>query len=323
MSQAPRTTFVASASSPDWNTIREEISCPLCQYNLRGLIEPRCPECGVPFQWQEVLNRHKFIHPYLFEHHPERNIRSLFATLWHGLRPLKFWRSVRPAHEPNTQRLLIFYAVCCLLVVASLVVAGSVLVLVYIATWNATPHFIPFQGSWSLSSGSVPPPRRIPNLLSYIDFVTWRRILGQTALPKLLFDLTVGMLLWPILTFLSLSVFQQTMARAKIQPVHLLRCVVYSVSAITCVALLEMLVIGIAALRMALAANANIISDFYPALEFCFAIVAALLALLVPIRLAIAYRVYLHFRHAEGVVLASQIIVFLAACTIILNIVYA
>ena len=23
-----------------------DISCPLCRYNLRGLLSPRCPECG-------------------------------------------------------------------------------------------------------------------------------------------------------------------------------------------------------------------------------------------------------------------------------------
>ena len=43
-----------TTSSPaiaiDWSTITENIECPLCLYNLRGLTEPRCPECGYQFQ---------------------------------------------------------------------------------------------------------------------------------------------------------------------------------------------------------------------------------------------------------------------------------
>src|SRR3954471_8593244 len=27
-----------------------DVPCPLCQYNLRGLLSPRCPECGRELQ---------------------------------------------------------------------------------------------------------------------------------------------------------------------------------------------------------------------------------------------------------------------------------
>ena len=27
-----------------------DVACPLCQYNLRGLMSPRCPECGRDLQ---------------------------------------------------------------------------------------------------------------------------------------------------------------------------------------------------------------------------------------------------------------------------------
>ncbi len=39
----------AAASSPDWSVIQEDILCPLCEYDLRMLAEPRCPECGYRF----------------------------------------------------------------------------------------------------------------------------------------------------------------------------------------------------------------------------------------------------------------------------------
>ncbi len=31
-----------------------EVPCPRCEYNLRGLTVPRCPECGLTFEWNEV-----------------------------------------------------------------------------------------------------------------------------------------------------------------------------------------------------------------------------------------------------------------------------
>src|SRR5262245_9378940 len=31
--------------------------CPHCDYNLTGLPEPRCPECGIEFRWEAVLHR--------------------------------------------------------------------------------------------------------------------------------------------------------------------------------------------------------------------------------------------------------------------------
>jgi len=32
----------------------EGMRCPNCEYNLTGLPQPRCPECGVEFTWDEV-----------------------------------------------------------------------------------------------------------------------------------------------------------------------------------------------------------------------------------------------------------------------------
>lgn len=32
-------------------------TCRKCSYNLTGLTEQRCPECGQPFTWQEVRRR--------------------------------------------------------------------------------------------------------------------------------------------------------------------------------------------------------------------------------------------------------------------------
>src|SRR5207237_816114 len=93
-------TMPASASAaPDWEQFSEEIHCPLCDYNLRGLVDPRCPECGFKFEWGEILARDKFTHPFLFEHHAERNVRSMLRTLVATNLPRRFWRTLKPTHD--------------------------------------------------------------------------------------------------------------------------------------------------------------------------------------------------------------------------------
>jgi hypothetical protein len=68
------------AAAPDWAAQREDLLCPLCEYNLRGLTDPRCPECGYRFDWDQLRDEKLKTHPYLFEHHPERNAWSFRKT---------------------------------------------------------------------------------------------------------------------------------------------------------------------------------------------------------------------------------------------------
>ena len=96
--------------APDWDAVREEVRCPLCGYQLRGLVEPRCPECGYTFSWPELTDPTRRRHPFLFEHHPNRNLWSFRRTLWAGLRPGRFWRSLSPA-QPSFPRRLAAYGI--------------------------------------------------------------------------------------------------------------------------------------------------------------------------------------------------------------------
>lgn len=74
----------ATDGPPEWAAIEADVFCPLCDYNLRGLTEPRCPECGFRFDWPHVLDPTRRLHPYIFEHHPERNFRSFWQTAFAG-----------------------------------------------------------------------------------------------------------------------------------------------------------------------------------------------------------------------------------------------
>ena len=60
--------------------IDQDLSCPMCGYNLRGLREARCPECGYACEWEDLIDPTRRLHPYLFEHHPEKNVASFLRT---------------------------------------------------------------------------------------------------------------------------------------------------------------------------------------------------------------------------------------------------
>src|SRR5215207_1118651 len=85
------------------------LHCPLCDYDLRGLVEPRCPECGHAFDRQELRDWRDRQHPWLFEHHPRRNAASFARTLFTSLvLPRRFWRGVRPVNTPVPRRLALY-----------------------------------------------------------------------------------------------------------------------------------------------------------------------------------------------------------------------
>jgi hypothetical protein len=44
----------ADPLDPGPKGLAEDLPCPRCQYNLRGLTVPRCPECGYHFAWSDV-----------------------------------------------------------------------------------------------------------------------------------------------------------------------------------------------------------------------------------------------------------------------------
>src|SRR3954447_5577159 len=89
-----------ASQAPDWATLARELHCPLCEYNLRGLVEPRCPECGHRFNWRQLLDTREHQHPFLFEHHPRHSVRSFFRTLRETLLPRRFWPTLQPVHTP-------------------------------------------------------------------------------------------------------------------------------------------------------------------------------------------------------------------------------
>jgi hypothetical protein len=275
----------SAATSPHWEQITREIACPLCGYNLRGLTHPVCPECGHHFDWPAVLNVDQSIHPYLFEHHPRRNVSSFLRTFVGNFQLFTFWETVKPTQQIRIGRLWAYWAICavvCLL--PALLVIG-----ISIRRW-----IILTAGRTSLSTAL----HNVRYLIRYDG--TIRGVL-------------VGCLLWaifPLLTFLSLRIFAQSMRRAKVRPAHVFRCAIYCGDIILWNALFELGAIGL------FAYNRWRISDgLVPALS-----IAGVAVLLVnSARLVSAYKDYMRFDHVIATVFASQLMVALAILALLAN----
>jgi hypothetical protein len=80
---------------PCWGAIGFEVLCSRCGYNLRMLPQPRCPECGLTFDWRTALDSAAGRSEVLFEHHWQtRPLWSWRKTMWASFRPFRFWRNV-------------------------------------------------------------------------------------------------------------------------------------------------------------------------------------------------------------------------------------
>jgi hypothetical protein len=274
---------------PDWGRFDEDVFCPLCEYILRGLIEPRCPECGYRFTWPEVLDPCRRNHPYLFEHHPDRNAWS-------------FWKT----------------AGMCALSVLTVVVILSVHDVV--ASRAARTNLIR-----QVEAGFVPLRYRGAEAFidrygaeAYVDQMMpampfWQALqrgFYRTLADAVPFLLLLLSLLWAAATFLTLLIFRWSMRQAKIRPIHVLRCVVYTYDVIFWLGLAWMAMIPVRAYftptRAPFSLSAIEMSRFVLLMVTVLPGLAA--ATVAVYRLEAAYRLYLRFDHPWATVLASQII---------------
>ncbi|MBN2562594.1 MAG: hypothetical protein JXQ75_16845 [Phycisphaerae bacterium] len=273
---------------PDWTEAEDAPHCPLCDYNLYGLTNARCPECGYPFEWADLLDARRRRHPYLFEHHPEANARSYWRTAIGGLRPRRFWSSLHPVQPSRPKRLLLYWCI------------GAVLWLFAIAAQQTAA-----RAAWA-----------------YWSSLHWRNAGISVSAAEVYQYISSGFLLrdvaaaglvalgWGWLTWLTLILFRFSMRRAKVNATHVLRCVLYSFDPAVW-----------ASLALAVVALLIISSLVSPALvrqeEEVETILTVLVIAFMTYRLAVAYRRYLRFSHPVTTILASQVIVLLVVVNVI------
>jgi hypothetical protein len=303
------------AIPPNWDTLKEDLKYPLCDYNLRGLAEPRCPECGFKFTWQELFDAQRDQHNYLFEDHPKRNLWSFWKTFWNDRRPRRFWRELSPAHAVNVRRLMIYWMVANGILVLALAVPltqnGTAIVhrnsrmsRLFTPTPGGTSYQYPIRGMNGIIGYQQISVAQYQQLVIPVwswDFI--HAMWNGGFLDSSTSTSVVEILAWPWLTVLSLMIFQASMRRAMIKPSHVLRCAIYGCD--------------FALLAVALLATIS----FLP--RTSYRSIPYLLIMILPIvatdRLAFAYKRYLRFSHPFLTVAASQIVVFLVMFDVLLN----
>jgi hypothetical protein len=304
----------------------EPLLCPLCEYDLRGSIEPRCSECGYAFTWDEIRDPARRLHPYAFEHHPERNGWSFRRTLFAGLRPGRFWRTLFPTQPSRPRRLVVYWLIGSLVMTLPLVAQYARQAIRYqseankwraqtstmttaqlddyapfirqmygtLEAYNAVAY--PLWPSWDAASMTW----------QHMRYYNWATTWALIVLAS-----------WPWLTFAALMVFQVSMRRVRLRPIHVLRCVVHASDVVIWLALAMLIAIGVEMYRD----NAIAVRQYgwAPANIFLVRAMPFVLLLLL-VRVAFAYRLYLRFRHAVAVAIASQVIVWLILAKLTLDV---
>jgi len=298
-----------------------QVCCPLCDYDLRGLTEPRCPECGYRFEWADLTDPDRKRHPYLFEHHPRRNVRSFVRTMLGGLRPRRFWTSLKPSQPSRPGRLIVYWLVSAALLPA--MYAGQVgFTAVRFAKEherNRSAQLTNIQLFYSRYAATAPqentirdivarggpqawvdyydPPTSSPRYLPYVH----QRFFGLTFEQDL--EATEILLVWPWATLAVLMVFRASMRRAKVNSVHVLRAALYSCDA----------TLGMGLLALTVIPWLDHSLDLGRYIGFRDAAVSALLfAAVTTWRLAAAYRHYLQFARPLATAASAQVVVLLA-----------
>ncbi len=201
---------------PDWETITFEVNCSRCDYDLRLLPLPRCPECGLQFEWREVIDRAAHWSKFLFEHNWRKQpIRSYLTTIWKSLRPFRFWKQVS-IHDDIRPGPLWF------LFLASVFWFVLTLQVLSLAAWGIMEAVRPLV--YSLYQ---------PQLASRTNFTFLQKYYWDVA--TLLFDLEFNHFIIPgfllfgfLMALVTLCSLRQTLGRCRVRTIQVFRVMVYS-----------------------------------------------------------------------------------------------
>jgi hypothetical protein len=278
------TAVTAMHAAPEWSTIvGREISCPLCGYNLRGLVEPRCPECGFAFDWDAVIHPAQ-VHAYLFEY--RRGVIAFARTLLATHSPERFWTALNPTLQPRAQRLASYWVLATSLM---LVVPASMVLWYFQAV-------TPSVGRWDRDQ--------------LLDGVNSMIATQRPVRASLLFGLAV-IAVWPLLSAVLLQLlFRISLRRGRIRAGHVWRCALYSGDSALWVACVAAFLDGSEPQRVGLFIAGKWVT------MICVAIV---LASFTAARLGIACDRYLRLDHPRAVVLATQVILLLVILLVALQ----
>jgi len=219
-----------------------DLHCPLCEYNLRGLTEPRCPECGHAFDWNELREATTNRHPWLFENQ-RRGVRGFLANWRRSLVPGRFWKSIRTSHSPDRRRLILYFVALTILSMMLMIIPAAVLAgRSFIVVRNARQSWPTRVVRWASPAQIAAYQRQYGSLQNAANtlFPYWPSTLqvfvSRFSIRSCMRTTVIGVaefaFLWPVLTFATLMLYRGVLRLERINNVHVLRVVMYSASPI-------------------------------------------------------------------------------------------
>ena len=301
-----------------------DLACPMCEYDLRGLPEPRCPECGYAFDWADLLDPTRRKHKYLFEHHPQHNIWSFCRTAVGGLVPWRFWRSLRPEQPSNVRRLIVYWLITTAgMFILPLGLFAAMCIPLHRNNARARPGMIasaknPQEISWIKTYyGSVDAylEEMAPVAPSAAFFAkvwrtnwTWTVVIAAVA--------GACFIAMPWLTVLSLMIFQSTMRRTKVRSAHVLRCCLYSFDGAWWYGLLMAVVVAGLIYDATQSARFQKYTPYAPTV---IRFTSTALLIFSAVKLLLAYHLYMRFPRPAATVSLALAVATLAVIVILLN----
>ncbi len=305
------------------------VHCPLCEYDLRGLTEPRCPECGYRFTWDEIRDPARRLHPYLFEHHPERNVWSFIRTLTGGLRPRRFWSQLTPTTPSSPRRLVTYWLIVMgLAVLPYLLALGATALEVQSSNrkfralqtkYRATP-----AGASAIEKAHAATGRTfeqdLDEMMPLFPSRGFFRQIFLAPFPKtILFALTLAAL-WPWTTVLGMRLLLWiSMRRARVRMFHVARCAIHASDVVVwhwlATSLVSIYVLTLVMRGGGIFVNATT-GSFVETLLFGTLVMFGLVSLATGYRLIVAFDKYLRVPHAWAVVPLTQVIILIATLSL-------
>lgn len=258
----------------------EELVCAHCGYHLYGLSETRCPECGESFTWEAALaDYHLRCKPWFEYQWTQTPLRSFTRAITDALRPWRLWREMSIHDPPRVTDLLVLWLASAALLV------GVPIVQTVLFTW-----FL----------GMLSPPS---NWITFFD--PFLPVFGLSSVAWALYSLVV----WNGAVFLTLLTMRWSLARCKVRWHHVLRVCVYLVPLICWIPGLVFVTLLLYDLS-----NMYILLSLDVAGRILSLILLALMAITIGgtgASLALAYRRYIKMPHAWGVAIAASLVGFL------------
>jgi hypothetical protein len=216
--------------------LRDAARCPLCDYSLRGLTDPRCPECGYAFDWKELLYAELHRHRYLFEHQAKHNVWSFVRTLIAGLRPSRFWKKLRPTQEVKIRRLVVYWVLTTVIVFVGSALAGGI-VQDAMSQTRFSQYYRSGRGATGLrviGPNQIRPMTQSEIEAKYPLAYQWQfyprllRLNGQYfySWGSQMWMFPLAGLYWVPITLLTMMIFMRSLASASVRPIQMFRVII-------------------------------------------------------------------------------------------------